>query len=158
MVPARCAGAPRVCCNAIDWRGLIAFADGTFDCDRAGTCGLQVWTKRRCCVEMYGPSTGPGRPIRVFMQQRYLRIAAVVPLLWPVADAGHVPGIRQIGDAAYRFVAARRARRGRCTDDLCRHSPGPEPAGPHGARRLRVVAVGACSQRRDAGRIAGQRP
>ena len=54
----------------------------------------------------------------------YLHLAAVVPVLWPFGVAGRLPGIRQAGRAAYRFIAARRARHGRCTDDVCAALPG----------------------------------
>jgi predicted DCC family thiol-disulfide oxidoreductase YuxK len=49
----------------------------------------------------------------------YLQIASVVPVLWPFRILGALPGIRQIGQAVYRVIAANRRRRGVCTDDLC---------------------------------------
>lgn len=49
----------------------------------------------------------------------YVQIAGVAPLLWPFRLIGLLPGVRQAGRAAYRFIAARRTRDGRCTDDLC---------------------------------------
>jgi predicted DCC family thiol-disulfide oxidoreductase YuxK len=48
-----------------------------------------------------------------------VRIAREVPLLWPFHLIGGVPGVRQVGTAVYRFIAANRQRRGHCTDDLC---------------------------------------
>jgi predicted DCC family thiol-disulfide oxidoreductase YuxK len=48
----------------------------------------------------------------------FLRIAAVVPLLWLPGAIGALPGIRSIGRAIYRSVAANRTR-GRCTDATC---------------------------------------
>jgi predicted DCC family thiol-disulfide oxidoreductase YuxK len=53
----------------------------------------------------------------------YLQIARVVPLMWPFGLLGRLPGIRQIGHAIYRLIAANRIRRGRCTDDLCAPTP-----------------------------------
>jgi predicted DCC family thiol-disulfide oxidoreductase YuxK len=47
-----------------------------------------------------------------------LRIARAVPIMWPFLIAG-LPGIRQIGHAVYRSVAANRIRQGRCTDEFC---------------------------------------
>ena len=48
----------------------------------------------------------------------FLRIAAVVPLLWVPGLLGALPGIRGAGRAVYRMVAANRTR-GRCTDAVC---------------------------------------
>jgi len=48
----------------------------------------------------------------------FLRIAAVVPLLWVPGLIGALPGIRGVGRAVYRMVAANRTR-GRCTDGVC---------------------------------------
>ncbi len=48
----------------------------------------------------------------------FLRIAAVVPLLWVPGLIGALPGIRGVGRAVYRMVAANRTR-GRCTDAVC---------------------------------------
>lgn len=48
----------------------------------------------------------------------FLRIAAVVPLLWLPGAVGALPGIRSLGRAIYRMVAANRTR-GRCTDTSC---------------------------------------
>jgi predicted DCC family thiol-disulfide oxidoreductase YuxK len=49
----------------------------------------------------------------------FLRIARVIPLLWLPGAIGALPGIRQLGRAVYRYVAARRTRHGRCTDAVC---------------------------------------
>jgi predicted DCC family thiol-disulfide oxidoreductase YuxK len=48
----------------------------------------------------------------------FLRVASVVPLLWLPGAIGALPGIRSIGRAIYRVVAANRTR-GRCTDVAC---------------------------------------
>ena len=48
----------------------------------------------------------------------YLQIARVVPLMWPFL-LGRLPGLRQLGHAVYRVIAANRVRRGRCTDEMC---------------------------------------
>jgi hypothetical protein len=48
-----------------------------------------------------------------------LRVARVVPVMWPLLIVGSLPGIRQFGRAVYRSIAARRIRRGRCTDEFC---------------------------------------
>src|SRR6476619_5905105 len=44
----------------------------------------------------------------------FLRMAGVVPLLWLPGAIGALPGIRSLGRAIYRLVAASRTR-GRCT-------------------------------------------
>ena len=49
----------------------------------------------------------------------WLQIARVVPLLWVPGLLGRLPGVRQLGHAVYRIIAANRVRRGRCTDDVC---------------------------------------
>ena len=38
----------------------------------------------------------------------YLWIARVVPLMWPMALLGPLPGVWHLGDAVYRYVAANR--------------------------------------------------
>jgi predicted DCC family thiol-disulfide oxidoreductase YuxK len=48
----------------------------------------------------------------------FLRVASVVPLLWLPGAIGALPGIRSIGRAIYRTVAANRTR-GRCTEAAC---------------------------------------
>jgi predicted DCC family thiol-disulfide oxidoreductase YuxK len=48
----------------------------------------------------------------------FLRVARVVPSLWPSLVIGNFPGIRQLGRAIYRFIAANRMRRGGCTDEF----------------------------------------
>ena len=39
--------------------------------------------------------------------------------LRPLCFVGSLPGIRQIGRAIYKQVAANRKRQGRCTDEFC---------------------------------------
>ena len=48
-----------------------------------------------------------------------LRIGRRVPALWLFGVLGALPGVRQLGSAAYRYIAARRTRQGVCSDDLC---------------------------------------
>ena len=47
------------------------------------------------------------------------RIARVVPVMWPSLVIGSLPGMKQLGQAVYRRIAANRVRRGRCTDEFC---------------------------------------
>ncbi len=47
--------------------------------------------------------------------------------MWPMALLGPLPGVWHLGDAIYRYVAANRVRRGRCTDDVCAPVASVEP-------------------------------
>ena len=40
--------------------------------------------------------------VRIFEASPVLRIARVVPLMWPLLIVGSLPGVRQLGRAAYR--------------------------------------------------------
>jgi predicted DCC family thiol-disulfide oxidoreductase YuxK len=52
----------------------------------------------------------------------FLRIAAVVPLLWLPGAVGALPGIRSLGRLVYRRIAANRTRE-RCNDAICAPVP-----------------------------------
>ena len=106
--------------RALDWLGRLGFVDATNAADRERHApGL---TESEVMVEMY--VVGPGDR-RDAGYDGYLQIARVVPLMWPIALVGPLPGIRQLGHVIYRWIAANRIRRGRCTDDLC------APDAPH---------------------------
>ena len=98
----------------IDWLRRLRFVDATdADARKREAPGL---SERAVMVEMYvvddrGRSHGG--------YEGYLQIARVVPLMWPLWLLGRLPGIRSLGHAVYRTVAANRVRRGRCTDDVC---------------------------------------
>ena len=64
-----------------------------------------------------------GRTVRVgFDAVRAL--ACRLPLFWPLAVAGFVPGVAQIGRIAYNRIAAARPRDGQCNDETCGiHAP-----------------------------------
>jgi predicted DCC family thiol-disulfide oxidoreductase YuxK len=99
--------------RTIDWRGRLQFVDGTDAAARQAVApGL---SEAAVLVEMYVVDDG----LRYAGYEGYLRLARVIPLLWPFRLVGGLPGIRTIGHAVYRVIAANRARRGRCTDDLC---------------------------------------
>lgn len=100
--------------HALDWLNRLVFVDGTNAAARERYApGL---SEAALLHEMYVVhETGARRA----GYEGYLSIAVVVPVLWPCAVIGRLPGIRQAGRAAYRFIAARRQRRGRCTDDVC---------------------------------------
>jgi predicted DCC family thiol-disulfide oxidoreductase YuxK len=108
----------------LDWLDRLQFADATDPDTRARVApGL---TEAEAMQQMYVVD-GAGRRAGGYDAQ--LRIARDVPLLWPFRLVGGLPGVRQVGMAVYRLVAANRRRRGQCTDDLC--SPAfRRPQGP----------------------------
>ena len=70
--------------------------------------------------------------------------------MWPMALLGPLPGVWQLGDAVYRYVAANRVRRGRCTDDVC--APVAPSSALRAARRPKTqdppYSVSSADQRR----------
>jgi len=100
--------------RALDWNDRLQFVDATNAEARAFFA--PSLTEAQVMVEMYV----------VDERQRlhggfegWLQIARVVPLMWVFGLLGRLPGIRQLGHAVYRVIAANRVRRGRCTDELC---------------------------------------
>ena len=99
--------------HRLDWLHRLTFADATDPARRERLApGL---TEAEIMREMWvvEPAGRHGGFTAV------LRISRVVPLLWPVWIVGSLPGIRQIGNAVYRRIAANRTRRGKCTDEFC---------------------------------------
>ena len=99
--------------HRFDWRHRLTFADGTDPSRRERLAsGL---TEEQIMREMWviEPAARYGGFDAV------LRISRVVPLLWPFWMVASLPGIRQIGHAVYRRIAANRIRRGKCTDQFC---------------------------------------
>jgi predicted DCC family thiol-disulfide oxidoreductase YuxK len=100
--------------RALDWLHRLTFADATNAAERERLApGL---TEAAVFVEMYVVEPS-GR--RHGGYDGFVRIARVVPVMWPFLLVGGLPGIRQLGRKIYRIVAANRVRRGRCTDELC---------------------------------------
>ena len=100
--------------RAIDWLGKLHFVDGTDGETRERVApGL---TEAALLVQMYVVDP---RGERYAGFESFLKIGTVVPLLWPFAIVGRLPGIRSMGHLLYRTIAVNRVRRGRCTDDLC---------------------------------------
>jgi predicted DCC family thiol-disulfide oxidoreductase YuxK len=99
--------------HRFDWLERLTFADGT-DAERreryAPGLTEEEIMREMWVIEPRGRHGG---------FEGVLRIASVVPVLWPLFIAGSIPGIRQIGHAIYRRIAANRTRRGRCTDEFC---------------------------------------
>jgi len=107
--------------RAIDWRHRLRFVDGTnADARERIAPGL---SEAAVLIEMY---VVDGSGSRYGGYEGYLRIARVVPLMWPFWILGRLPGIRALGHLVYRTIAANRVRRGRCTDDLCEPAVGDQ--------------------------------
>ena len=100
--------------HRLDWFGRLRFADAT-DAERRERLAPGL-TEADILVEMYAVDAA-GR--RFAGYEGFLRLARVIPLMWPFLVVGWLPGIRQLGHAVYRRVAATRVRRGRCTDEFC---------------------------------------
>lgn len=99
--------------RAIDWFHRLRFADGTSPALREQFApGL---TEHDVFIEMFVVEPS-GRLFGGY--DGFVRIARVVPLMWPLLIGG-LPGIRRLGRKIYRIVAANRVRQGRCTDELC---------------------------------------
>ena len=100
--------------RALDWNDRLQFVDATNAEARAFFA--PSLTEAQVMVEMYV----------VDERQRlhggfegWLQIARVVPLMWIFGLLGRLPGLRQLGHAVYKVIAANRVRRGRCTDEVC---------------------------------------
>jgi predicted DCC family thiol-disulfide oxidoreductase YuxK len=98
----------------LDWFHRLAFADAT-DAGRRERLAPGL-TEAEIMRELYVVD----RRGRFGGYDAVLRIARVVPLMWPLLIVGSLPGIRRLGRAAYRATAANRVRRGRCTDEFCK--------------------------------------
>lgn len=100
--------------HRLDWLHRLQFVDATDAASRERVApGL---TEAEVMVEMYVVDAA-GRRFGGF--DGFLRIARVVPLMWPFLVVGSLPGIRHAGHRLYRLVASNRVRRGRCTDEFC---------------------------------------
>lgn len=99
--------------HRLDWLNRLTFADAT-DAERRERLAPGL-TEAQIMREMY--VVDPSGRYGGF--DALLRISRAVPLLWPFGFIGSLPGIRQIGHAVYRHIAANRIRQGRCTDEFC---------------------------------------
>jgi predicted DCC family thiol-disulfide oxidoreductase YuxK len=98
----------------LDWLEQLQFADATDEEMRrrlAPALTLDEAMRQMNVVD------GAGRLSGGFDAQ--LQIARRVPALWLFGALGALPGVRQIGSAVYRYIAAHRTRQGVCSDDLC---------------------------------------
>ena len=98
----------------LDWLQQLQFADATNE---------QVRTRVAPSLSfddaMHQMNVVDGRGGLAGGYDAQLRIARRVPLLVPFGLLGALPGIRQIGSAVYRYIAANRQRQGECSDELC---------------------------------------
>lgn len=99
--------------HRLDWLNRLTFADAT-DAERRERFAPGL-TEEEVMREMW--VIEPNGRYGGF--EALLRIARAVPLMWPVLFVGMLPGIRQIGRAIYKQIAANRKRQGRCTDEFC---------------------------------------
>jgi predicted DCC family thiol-disulfide oxidoreductase YuxK len=99
--------------HRLDWLNRLTFADGT-DAERRERLAPGL-TEAEIMREMY--VVEPSGRYGGF--EAVLRISRSIPLLWPLFVVASLPGIRQIGHAVYRRIAANRIRRGKCTDEFC---------------------------------------
>src|SRR5688500_1118583 len=99
--------------HRLDWLNRLTFADGT-DAERRERLAPGL-TEAQIMREMW--VVEPGGRYGGFDGVR--RISRAVPLLWPLFFVATIPGIRHLGDAIYRRVAANRKRQGKCTDEFC---------------------------------------
>jgi len=98
----------------LDWLQQLQFADATNEQVRqrvAPSLTLDDAMRQMNVVDGRGSMAGG--------YDAGLRIARRVPLLVPFGLLGALPGIRQIGSAVYRSIAANRRRYGQCSDELC---------------------------------------
>ena len=98
----------------LDWLQQLQFADATNEQVRqqvAPSLSLDEAMRQMNVVDGRGRLSGG--------YDAQLRIARRVPLLLPFGLFGGLPGIRQVGSAVYRYIAANRRREGECSDELC---------------------------------------
>lgn len=121
---------------ALDWFDRLAFADANEPAalaEHAPGARLEEVLRRMAVV----PSGGDVR----FGYDGYVTLARSVPLLWPFALLGPLPGIRHGGEAVYDRIAARRGR-DHCNDETC--APGTVgglPRVPHRPARFAVAGL-----------------
>lgn len=98
----------------LDWLQQLQFADATNEQVRA-----RVAPSLTLDDAMRQMNVVDGRGAMAGGYEAQLKIARRVPLLVPFGLLGALPGIRQLGSAVYRYIAANRRRYGQCSDDLC---------------------------------------
>ena len=99
--------------SRIDWLHRLSFEDGSKAAVRDRLAPGLDETTALTAMHVIAPDGS-----RRAGFDGFLRIAAVVPLLWVPGLIGSLPGISSLGRLVYRTVAANRTR-GRCTDAVC---------------------------------------
>ncbi len=108
--------------SRLDWFGRLTFADATDDALRQRYApGL---SREVALTEMYVVDTTSARTAGF---DGYLQLSRALPILWVPRWIGLLPPVTWLGRRIYRQVAARRARRGVCSDEVC----APDVAHPH---------------------------
>lgn len=98
----------------LDWFGRLTFEDATDDAVRARVApGL---SREAALAEMYVVDADG---VRTAGFDGYLELSRSLPILWIPSWVGLVPPVTSLGRRIYRAVAARRARQGGCTDEIC---------------------------------------
>ncbi|MGE3404913.1 MAG: DCC1-like thiol-disulfide oxidoreductase family protein, partial [Vicinamibacterales bacterium] len=98
----------------LDWFHRLTFADATDDAVRERHApGLE---RAAALTEMYVVDVA-GRRIAGF--DGYLQLSRALPILWVPRWIGLFPPVTRLGRRIYGLVAARRARQGGCTDEVC---------------------------------------
>jgi predicted DCC family thiol-disulfide oxidoreductase YuxK len=101
--------------RALDWFHRLTFVDA--DNDRAREAAAPGLSRNVALASMHVKRHGSGTLTSGY--DGYLQLAQALPLLWPSLLVGALPGVRHIGRAVYRKIAASRTRVGRCTDAVC---------------------------------------
>jgi len=98
----------------LDWFEHLQFADATDESVRhrvAPSLTLDVAMRQMHVVDsrnrLYGGYAAQ------------LQIGRRLPALWLTSVLGSLPGVKHIGSAVYRVIAANRRRQGVCSDELC---------------------------------------
>ena len=82
--------------------------------------------RREDCLRSMHAVSAAGRITRGFDAVR--AVAARLPLFWPLAAIGYLPGVAWLGRRVYNHIAATRSRDVPCTDLVCGiHSKPPLP-------------------------------
>ncbi len=128
------------CPRCRGWMALLAASDPDQILEPVDLTAVDVrkihptLTPEACMEAMHVVDT-QGRVASGF--DAFRTIAGWLPLYWPFAAFGHVPGVAVVGRIGYNRIAASRPRDVACNDDVCGiHSrPSPKPlrdrGGPH---------------------------
>lgn len=98
----------------LDWFGRLGFEDVTDDAVRARIApGL---TREAALAEMWVVDAAG---VRTPGFDGYLALSSGLPILWIPRWIGLIPPVTWLGRRIYQAVAARRARQGGCSDEVC---------------------------------------